>query len=393
MKERMKAPHAIRRAPRAARPSVETLLERLGVDPVLAESVMGDLAEEYADRAARDGALAARWWCAREAIRSVPHLAWSALRRLDGAGRVRLAAGLAGVGVALCVAALWRSAGAGPPVRLVTGVRDTVVVNHVKAVSLATRVLDAAGRVLPDTGVRYARIAGAPVELSPRGVVTCARRGDVVVRASLGPLATDVVLLCRPIQTVRATVWNDFVLGDPARELPTEFTGVDGEPVTLLSARLSVDDSTIATLDGLHIRPLRAGRTHLGLAVGNRWAGAAIRVFAPVAGFEGLRPDVRPDQRFVAAPVRLAPGDSVRWPLPAGLLDLVFLARATAAGGGPAPLVRVEGPVMCLPAPGPRVYNSRCLARGPGATVTLTHPGAGAPAVVGALALEWERER
>ncbi|GLC24459.1 hypothetical protein [Roseisolibacter agri] len=389
----MKTMRATHRAPRAARSSIETLLERIGVDPVLAESVVGDLAEEYAERAARDGAGAARWWYVREALRSAPHLAWSALRRLDHRGRMRLAAGIAGAGVATCVALLWWSAGAGPPVRLVTGVRDTVVVNHVKAVSLATRVLDADGRVLPDTGVRYARIAGAPVELSARGVVTCPRRGDAIVRASLGALATDVVLLCRPVRDARAAVWNDFLVGDPARELPTEFTGVDGEPVTLLSARLSVDDSTVATLDGLHIRPLRAGRTHLGLSVGNRWAGGEIRVFAPVAGFEGLRPDLRPDERLVAASVRLAPGDSVRLRLPMGLLNLVFLARATAAGGGPAPLLRVDGPVMCLPVPGPRVYNSRCLVRAAGATVTLAHPGAKAPAVVGALALEWERER
>ncbi len=389
----MKAPHVVHRAPRAARSPVERLLERMGVDPVLVEAVLGDLAEEHAARAALEGAGAARWWYARELLRSAPHLAWSALRRLDHVGRLRLAAGLAGAGAAACVALLWASSGAGPPARLVTGVRDTVVVNHVKAVSLATRVLDAAGRVLPDTGVRYARVAGAPVALSARGVVTCPRRGDAVVRASLGALATDVVLLCRPVRAARAAVWNDFLVGDPARELPTEFTGVDGEPVTLLSARLRIDDSTVATLDGLHIRPLRAGRTHLGLSVGNRWTGGSIRVFAPVAGFEGLRPDVRPDQRLVAAPVRLAPGDSVRWPLPAGLFNLAFLARASAAGGGPAPLLRVDGPVMCMPAPGPRVYNARCLARGPGAAVTARHPGAGAPTVVGALALEWERER
>lgn len=391
----MRTGRASRRPAPEASPSAERLLLALGVDPVFAEAVLGDLSEEYAVRAARDGAGPARWWYVQEVLRSAPHLAWSAVRRLDPRRRAVLVAGLGGVAFAVSVALLWRLAGAGPPVRLVAGVRDTVVVNHVRPVSLRTQVLDAAGRTLPDTGVRYTWTSGVPVTISARGVVTCRRPGDATVRASLGPLATDMVLLCRPVRAIRASIWNDFVLGDPARELPTEFTGVDGEPVTLLSARVSVRDSTVATLDGLHIRPLRPGRTQLSVTVGDRSTEAAIRVFAPVHSLNGMRPVQRPEQRLVAAPVRLAHGESVRWPLPVGLFNLVFLPeRAAARAGAPtAPLVRVAGPVMCQPEPGPRVYNSHCLARGPGATVTVAHPGLGAPAVAGAVAVEWTAVR
>lgn len=371
--------------------AAERLLHALGADPSFAESVLGDLAEEYARRAAHDGVGAARRWYAREALRSAPHLVRSAARHASG--RARLAAALAGVVLTATAVTVTLLVRVGPPARLVAGTRDTVVVNHVRPVRLPTRVFDAAGRALPDTGVRYAWAAGAPVAISPRGVVTCARPGDVTVRAALGALATTVVVRCRPVRVARATVWNDFVLGDPPRELPTEFVGVDGRPVTLLSARVSVRDSTVATLDGLRIRPLQVGRTQLWLQVGNRSTGGAVRVFAPVPTLAGLRPAVRPDQRLVAARVRLGPGELVRWPLPAGLFSLAFLP---APHGGPssrvaAPVLRVEGPIMCLPSPGPRVYNTHCLARSRGASVTVAHPGRATPSIVGALAFAWDR--
>ena len=48
----------------------DRVLQALGVDRAYAEDVLGDLAEEYALRAARDGAGAARWWYVGEALRS-----------------------------------------------------------------------------------------------------------------------------------------------------------------------------------------------------------------------------------------------------------------------------------------------------------------------------------
>jgi hypothetical protein len=387
----MKTPRTARSHATRDVPSSERLLLALGIDPALVEAVLGDLAEEYEMRATRDGPHEASRWYAREILRSAPHLALNAARRLDTRRRLLVLVGLAVAAAALSCVLLWRNTGVGPPARLVAGVRDTMVVNHVRPISLSTRVFDSANRPLPDTGVRYTWISGAPITISARGAIVCLQRGDAVVRAALGALATNVTLLCRPVDTVRTTIWNDFVLGDPARELPTEFTGVDGELVTLLSARIGVSDSTVATIDGLHIHPRRPGRTHLSLTVGDRGTGAAIRVFAPVRTLEGLRPAQRPHERFVAAALRLAPGESVRWPLPRGLFSLQFLPSRTADANQPAPTLTVEGPIMCLPAPSPRVYSTRCLARAPGATVTVKHPDQTTQTVVGALALEWER--
>lgn len=364
----------------------ERVLRALGVDSALAEVVLGDLAEEYVERAACSVSAARRWYVG-QVLRSAPHLIRSATRR--AAGRARLAAALAGVGlVAFAVQATLLSR-ARPPALLVSGSRDTVVVNNLGPVPLTMRVLDQAGRLLPDTGVRFAWVAGAPLSVSARGVVTCTRAGDATIRASLGPLATDLFLRCRPVREVLAGGSTDFVLGDPPRELAVLALGVDGRPVAQLGAWLSVEDSTIATLDGLSVRPRAPGETLVAVRVGDRRAGTVVRVFEPVRTLEGLRPR----QRLVAAPVRLARGGSVRWPLPTERFYLSFLPGPGAEAG---PTLSVDGSVMCMPALGPGVYDTRCLVREPGAWVTVTYPSqpgekAAAPDIVGALTLHRDR--
>jgi hypothetical protein len=53
----------------------------------------------------------------------------------------------------------------------------------------------------------------------------------------------------------------------------------------------------------------------------------------------------------------------------------------------------VTGPIMCMPELRPGVLDTHCLARGPGATVTITHSGPGAPnEIVGVLALERQEQ-
>lgn len=70
---------------------VESLLEGLGAGTRFSEPLLGDLAEELALRAERDGVDAARWWYRREALRAAPHLLGAWWRRLDGTDVRRLA--------------------------------------------------------------------------------------------------------------------------------------------------------------------------------------------------------------------------------------------------------------------------------------------------------------
>lgn len=368
-------------------PALERVLQALGVEPTFAEAVLGDLTEEYAERVT-GGVGAARRWYVGQLLRSVPYLIRSMGRH--AAGRARLAAAIATTALVASAILGALSFHAGPPARLIAGRGDTVLVNFIRPVSLPMRVLDADGRVLPDTGVRYAWMAGAPVSVSARGVVTCAGAGDATVRASLGALTTNLLLRCRPVRDVHSGYWTDFVVGDSARELDVVAVGVDGRRVTLLGAWLSVEDSTVAVLDGLRVHPRSPGETRVGLRVGERTADFLVRVFEPVPTLAGLRPD----QRLVAAPVRLARGASVRWPLPTGRFYLSFLRGADSKA---APRLSVDGAVMCMPALGPGVYDTRCVGREPGAWVTVEYPPASgargaAPTVVGTLMLHRDRE-
>ncbi|MGZ8377129.1 MAG: hypothetical protein ACXW05_20495 [Gemmatirosa sp.] len=93
-------------------PTVEALLRALGADPAFVEAVLGDLAEECAERAARDGVRAARWWYVREAVRSAPHLVRSWRRHAGRHQRARVAACVALGVVASSVAVLALLAGA-----------------------------------------------------------------------------------------------------------------------------------------------------------------------------------------------------------------------------------------------------------------------------------------
>ena len=371
----------------ASPPAVDRALQAIGADPSFAEAVLGDLSEEFAMRAERDGWGAARWWYVREAARSTPHLLRSALRSASPARRARWAAYVAG-SVALAAAAivLVMAASAGPPARLVAGDggAEGVTVNNRFPVALPLRVLDARGRELDGRAVRYRWTSGAPVTLSPTGVITCTRQGDLTVRASLGLLSTRFLVRCRPVKDIRATIWNDFVVGDPERELPVDFVAPDGGFVTRIAGRLKIRDSTIATVNGMRIRPVSPGRTFLELSVGDAATSAAVTVFEPVPSLEGLRPD----QRAVAVRVRLTRGESVRWSLPTGLFELAIMPgpdRTTS------PTVRVDGPVMCLPSLRPGVSRSRCLVRSGGASLIVAHAGlAGGVVAAGSIGLQRE---
>lgn len=378
------SPSTRTRVPRAAHP-VERLLDVLGAESPLAEDVIGDLAEEYALRRERDGAARARWWYAREAVRAVPHLLSSALRHGRPEARTRLLVLMGGAAFGSLALVVAIRAMEGPPARLVPGHEgspDRVVVSTLEPVRIPLRVLDARGHQLPDSAVRYAWVAGGAARVTPDGVAQCVKSGATVARATLGQLATRVRIDCQPVASLRMKYWYNMVLGDSAQELRVGGWGYDGRPVTRLSAVASVEDPKVATLDGTRVRPLAPGRTFVTVSTGERWVRAAVTVFEPVRSLERLRPD----QRYVIAPVRLAAGQSIRWPLPAGHVWLVNQVNHL----GEAPILEVSGAATCDPTPAIGVYRTRCQVEAPGASVRLTWPADASPTIETALAMERE---
>lgn len=374
---------------RAGRSLGERLLAGLGADPKFIEAVVGDFDEEFAERSQCDGVAAARVWYAREWVRTAPYVVRSAIRHSPRA-RARVAMLLATLALTVTLGAVALMTRNGPPAHLIAdngGEGDGIVVNNVMPVTLAMRVLDGHGHTLESSGVRYRWEAGAPITVSPAGVVKCTHHGDATVHASLGDIATSMEVLCRPVLEMRANSWIDFVAGDPARHLPFEALGVDGLHITQLRGSATVMDTAVAKLVGSTIAPRAVGRTMVDVVVGDREVRMRVLVHEPVRSLEGLRPD----QRLVAVPVRLAQGDTVHWPLPTGSFWLKYLPRGT---GEAPPTITVEGQVSCRTADGLHayrvdldVYAVECSA-GKGATVRIAHGMMGNAIVEGRLAIE-----
>ena len=372
---------ALDTAPRATN-AVEQLLDMLGAGSPVANDVIGDLADEYAQRVQRDGTASARWWYARQATRAVPYLLWNAARHGEPEARARLLALLGGTAFASLVAVVLWQVHIGPPARLVAGYAESpnhVVVSTVRPVKIPLQVLDARGHQLPDSAVRYAWLRGNAAYISPEGTAQCMRTGNTLARATLGTLVTQVRIDCQPVAQLHMKHWYNLVLGNGAEDLHVGGFDYDGRPVTRLSAVASIDDPSVARIEGKRLHPLRPGRAFVTVTVGERTVMAAVTVFEAVKTLAELRPD----QRFVMAPVRLAPGHSVRWPLPEGDVWLVNQVNEV----GDAPTMEVSG-ARCDPLPAPGVYRTECYVGAGGAWVTLSWPS-GAPAPIESmLALE-----
>jgi hypothetical protein len=364
-------------------PAPERLLLALGADPRFTEAVLGDLVEEYAECAAQRGLAAARLSLAREVARSAPYAVLSGIRYAYRQRPVLLAGYVGAALVATLALATMLASREGAPAELLAGTRGAVVVNDMRPVRLPVRVLDAAGHLMRANGVRYQWTSGVSVAVSPDGVVTCAAAGDATIRATLDHLVTSIALYCRPIRNVWTAESVQLVAGDSARQLPVGAMGMDKQPVALLAGELRSRDSGIVALDGLRIRPLKAGHTVVSLHVGAHEAFAPVDVFEPVRTLTGLRPA----QRLVAVSMRLPAGASAVEPLPEGLFWLSIL---DVTDRRLAPILSVEGDIVCRPALQAGVNETHCRSRGAGASVRVTHPGTTAADVQAVLALERE---
>lgn len=369
-------------------PVAERTFASLGADPAFLADVMGDLAEERTVRTARDGARWANWWYFRECVRSTPHLLRNAVQH-GGAPTIAklgliVATFLGSLGLALFFYL-------GAPARLLPNVGEIangVVVNNIDPVYLQMRVLDRMGKEIDAKGLHFRQIGGAPLKINEEGLVGCSARSDATVRVTLGRLATDIDVRCRPVRDLRATVWMDFLEGDSSSKLPFVAIGLDGHQVSELRGRIRVADSTIATLEGATIRPLNVGRTTVDLNIGDRYVRVGVAVHRVVKSFA----EMRPTDVAIAVPIEVARGDTLRWELPRGVFWIKYLSRRP---GEAPPSILVEGDAGCVKddplrarIPIRDVYARYCLVRAGGAHVVIAHGADGLPLVEGALALE-----
>jgi hypothetical protein len=360
---------------------VAHLLLILGGETELAHHVLGDLEEEYRERKASSGTLAARVRYALQALTSLPYLIADGMRNGSSGARARLGFLLGVPALAGALVAIALAVRAGPPATLLPlhSAEKGIVISSTNTVDIPMRVLDADGKAISGAPVRFAWESGLPIAVSEAGEVQCTRRGIASVRASLGDLVTRIKIDCQPVMAVYTKEWYNLIVGGPPATLLLGGWGTDGKPVTRLAADVGVINTDIATTDGTSLRAHAPGRTSLTVRVGLNAANAMITVFEPVPTLTGLRDD----QLYVIASAEIKPNQTVRWPLPAGNFSLVnHIDRE-----GSAPVMGVAGDVSCHPTPGRGVYRTFCGANA-GASVTLTHPGTREGSIIGRLALE-----
>ncbi len=368
---------------------LEKLLIQLGFDDVFIDGVIGDLAEEHAERREAHGAVHANAWRVREIGRSLPHWIRSALQRGDLDTRLRVAGVLAlfvSIAVSGVIAYAMRD---GAPSAIVLGGGDPVegvVVNHTEPTMLRADLLDDRGHRLVGDTIEFRQIAGAPVSLSPRGVIHCRSNADATIRATAGGVSTTLELHCRPVKELRVSDWVDFVVGDAPRDLPFVALGDNDAQVTQLRGSATIGDSSIATLEGTRVHPRAAGATDVKLVIGDRARKMRVIVHAIVSSFVNLRDD----QAHVAISVRLAQGDTIGYRLPRGAYWLKYLPKR--ADEAP-PMIELGGGGNCGNGDGVRDYRvlsdvvmTYCVIQSDHAYVTLAHGMGGLPVIEGASA-------
>lgn len=270
----------------------------------------------------------------------------------------------------------------GPPVRLVVGASDTVVVNSRHPTALAVHALDAEGRAVVGAPISYAWAGGDSLPVSPSGDITCTKSGDFTVRAVSGHLAKRLVVQCRLVEYVRLSGPLQFVLGDQTLSrpfaLPLAAYGSDGRPISPIAGSVLVKDTSIAALKGLTLYPRARGITGLGAHIGDRDAWIGLHVYQRVNSLASLDTLLRlPDvQRLFAVPIQMKPGELRRQHLPPGGWMLTMLPETDSA---PDRIhLRVEG-ARCQD----HIFNSprrwNC-ATGPDAIVVLYRPSVNSPA-------------
>jgi hypothetical protein len=203
----------------------------------------------------------------------------------------------------------------GPAVRLAAGTSDTIIVNDVAPTPLLVRALDASGRSIPAAAIRYERIRGDSIRLTAEGMLSCPRRGDAVIRATLDHLSASLFVLCRPVDAVRIPGPVQFVLGDSALSQPrvVPITAFDARwrAVVQLAGNLMVLDTNVSAINGTTLSPRARGITLLSAYVGNREGRTGVHVYQRVASIVALDTLLRvpPRQRLFAVPLRLVPDE------------------------------------------------------------------------------------
>lgn len=361
----------------------------VGLDLDLVDEIAGDLTEACAEHSAQ-GRTLARAWCFAEIVRSLPHLALNTLRRGERRARLRLIAVLGSLVFVATAGVAAVEMRVGPPARIAADRgfdANAIVINNVEYVQMPVRVVDARGHTVTAAAVHYAWVGGDRIDISPNGAVACHERADATLRASFADLVSAVTVHCRPITQIQTTSWIDFLQGDPPRALPFEAIGADGKVATELRGSMRVANSKVATMDRGILTPHGIGASGLTISIGDARVRVPVIVHQLVQRFDNLTPT----QLHVAMPLRIALGDTLHLPVPAGTVWVKWLPRG---GAVTPPSITAEGPGYCHVGGEPlehwlpkNEFGAYCYVSA-GARIRIARSTVGEPLITGALLLE-----
>ena len=260
----------------------------------------------------------------------------------------------------------------GPPARFALGRFDTLVLNTVRPARLAIHMLNQSGRALSDSGVWYSMTTADTRMVVDSNTVTCLEATDATVRVSFGRLHADVFVRCRPVHHLLFERPMQLNVGDAAQRLPLKALDTALNEVNLLQGTATIADTSVASLEGLTVRPRSAGATVVTVSIGNRTTSTGVHVYSPARTLDSLGRE----HRFVSVSLILGPGEMRRWPLPPGEWMLTMLPEGDSLGIR----MRIDG-ANCsdVRAFSPRRYI--CRSRDT-ASVTVYHPRDGRPTVL-----------
>jgi len=362
----------------------------VGLDVDVVDDIAGDLIEECA-AVSGPRSLLQRAWCAGQVLRSLPHLALGTLRRGQRRARLRLLAAMCTLLAAATSLLVAIQLHVGPPASIAADRgfdANGIVINNFRAVQMPIRALDARGRTVSKAPIHYELFGGDAMTISPSGAASCVRRGEAVVRASVDDVTSLVTVHCRPVSSIYATPTRfDFVQGDAPQSLQVQ--ALDERAVTIgpLRGSVGIANPDVAALDHGLVAPRGVGSTRLTVAIGDARVNLSVVVHEIVTRFDKLTAK----QRNVAMPLRLAPGDTLHLPAPAGTIWVKWLPRD---GTSSHPALTAEGSGYChmdseafvrwLPQ---REYGAYCYLSD-GAGIRVARSTGGPPLMSGALLLE-----
>lgn len=249
-----------------------------------------------------------------------------------------------------------------PPVRLVAGRADTVIVHNRQPVPLPVFGFAKDGDTVTVRNLRFHRVSGDPIRVTSRGMATCDRAGDATVEVSHRRVSTRFLLMCRPIVGFRFAGNPRMILGGPTIPLQLDAVGVDGESVFPIVGIATVEDSSVVTVQGMDLAARGPGRTDVRIEAGDCRTEISVEVNERVRSLGVLEPY----QEYVT-PVSIVAGETQTWPIAKGDYEIEFEPADSTL---PSLVIGAAG-AQCM---GSTARGYHCLALEP-AKLVLRHPG------------------